>query len=314
MTVFIIVCGFLFSTVAAYMTGMVGSSNNPVSGMTLATIVVSSFALLACIRGTGAVDKDDGMLCAILIGSFVCCAAAAGGDMMQDLKTTQIIGATPLKIQLVRLIGFIVPSLFIGPIVYLLTSVYGIGTPTAAHPSPLLAPQATLMASVTTRIFEGQLPLDFVGIGMLLAVGVVILDFILQKCRSQFRVPVLAAALGLYLPFELTAAALLGGVVVSVARYTLMRVGASGRTVETNERNGLLFAAGLITGEALVGIMVAIPIFLSTHTTNPLVFFGDYSHVMWPGFVLLCVVMASLYAIVVGKAYNDSRYSFYGRL
>eukprot|EP01113_Clastostelium_recurvatum_P028131 TRINITY_DN3405_c0_g1_i3.p1 TRINITY_DN3405_c0_g1~~TRINITY_DN3405_c0_g1_i3.p1 ORF type:complete len:697 (-),score=169.33 TRINITY_DN3405_c0_g1_i3:36-1937(-) len=309
MTGLVAFMGMLFSSVGAFMTGMVGSSNNPVSGMTLATVVLVSLTFLAILGKEGSM----GFNATILVGAFVCCAAAAAGDVMQDMKTSHLIGATPWKLQVVRIVGFTLPSLVIAPVIDVLKDTYGIGDPTPLHPSPLLAPQATLMASVTKAIFAGKLPLDFVGIGMLVAIGIVIIDLVLQRCRVHFRVPVLAAALGFYLPFELSSTVFLGGLVVHLAHMTLARSGAAGRTIEINERNGLLFASGLITGESLVGIIVAIPAYV-TRTRAPLSFFGDYSHVMWPGMVMLLIAMATLYTIVVVKAYYDERNSFYGQI
>jgi len=146
---FMVIFGFLFSAVGAYMSGVVGSSNNPVSGMTLATIITSSLLLLMLL---GRSEDRLGPNFAILIGSVVCCAASVSGDNLQDLKSGHIIGATPMKQQLMQLAGVVMPAIFIGPVVALLIAAYGLKKD-QVYTRPLLAPQAQLMASVSKSIF-----------------------------------------------------------------------------------------------------------------------------------------------------------------
>jgi len=301
------VFGFLFSAVGAYMSGVVGSSNNPISGMTLATLIISSGMLLLFLGS----NSPLGPATAILIGSLVCCAAAVSGDNMQDLKSGHMIGATPMKQQIMQLIGIIVPSVIIAPVTKLLIDAYGI-----AHlnpgTDPLQAPQATLMASVAKSIFTGDIPLDFMCYGMAVAAVVIAVDYLLVKFRTRFRIPVLAAALGMYLPFQLSIPIVCGGLVMSFARWTMVKLGVDGITRDINERNGLLFAAGLITGEAIVGILLALPIVI-TRSTESLAIFGNFSYLQWPGLVLMVLTMLGLYGIVVGKAYFEER-NYYGPL
>jgi len=244
MAIVMLVAGFLFSAVAAYMGGLVGSSNNPISGVTIATILTSALLLLLLLGA----DSPIGPASAILIGSVVCCAAAMAGDNMQDLKTGYLVGATPYKQQIVQGIGVLSAALVIAPTLTLLTQAYGIGVPTEAHPAPLAAPQATLMASVAQGVFRGGLPVGIVGIGMGIAIAIILIDVYLERRGSTFRMPVLAPAVGIYLPIELTVPILAGG---------LIAWRATRRRGEGSDR-GTLFAAGLITGEALVGIAIAI--------------------------------------------------------
>src|SRR5690606_17205353 len=156
MTLVMLVAGFLFSSVAGYMAGLVGSSNNPISGVTIATILFASLLLLA-LMGQGAAN---GAAAAIMIGAVVCCAAAIGGDNLQDLKAGYIVGATPWRQQLMQGVGVIAAVLVMAPILNLLLQAYGIGAPTPERPNALLAPQATLMASVAQGVFGGGLPWD----------------------------------------------------------------------------------------------------------------------------------------------------------
>lgn len=153
MTATMLVAGFLFSSVAAYMAGLVGSSNNPISGVTMATMLLASLMLLALLG-----PDARGPAAAIMIGAVVCCAASLGGDLLQDLKTGQLVQATPWKQQIALAAGVLVSVLVMAPILNLLVQAYGIGVPTAAHPNPLAAPQATLMASVAQGCFAVGCP------------------------------------------------------------------------------------------------------------------------------------------------------------
>ncbi len=291
MAVVMLVAGFLFSAVAGYMAGLVGSSNNPISGVTIATILTSALLLLAL--GT---DSAVGPAAAILIGAVVCCAAAIAGDNMQDLKAGHVVGSTPYKQQIMQVIGVVAAALVIAPVLTLLLKGYGIGEITPEHPNPLAAPQATLMASVAKGVFGGELPWNLVVVGMVVAVGVIALDLVLEKKKSAFRTPVLAVAVGIYLPFELEVPIFLGGLLAWGTERYFKRAGLGKRTAEAKEtglRNGLLFASGLITGEALVGIALAVPIVL-TGDRYPLAFWG-VKDVSWPGLLLLAVVMYGLY-------------------
>lgn len=258
MALIMVVAGFLFSSVAAYMAGLVGSSNNPISGITIATILFSSLLLLWMLGA----EASAGPAAAILVGAVVCCAAAIGGDNMQDLKAGHIVGATPWRQQLMQGVGVVSAVLVMAPILNLLLKAYGIGAPTTEQPDALLAPQATLMASVAQGVFGAGLPWGMVWLGVGLGAMVIITDEYLKARGSAFRAPVLAVAVGIYLPLELAVPILLGGMIAWMAKaYTRKHlVAAQGEAVQAH---GMLFAAGLITGEALIGILMAVPIVLS---------------------------------------------------
>jgi putative OPT family oligopeptide transporter len=255
MAVIMVVAGFLFCSVSAYMAGLVGSSNNPVSGITIATILFAAAVLLAMLGK----ESTVGPVAAIMIGAVVCCAACVAGDNLQDLKAGYIVGATPWRQQVMLAVGALSCALIMPLVLNLIARAYGIGVPTEAHPDPLLAPQATLMASVARGMFGGALPWGMVAIGAAIGVAIIVIDEILRARGSSFRAPVLAVAVGIYLPLELMVPIFLGGLLNHLVTRNI-GPGLSGEDLEKRGRTGMLFAAGLITGEALMGILIAIPI------------------------------------------------------
>ncbi|MHC4205045.1 MAG: OPT family oligopeptide transporter [Planctomycetota bacterium] len=258
MAVVMLVAGFVFSAVAAYMAGLVGSSNNPISGVTIATVTVSAL-LLVVLMGR---DSINGPAAAIIIGSVVCCAAAIAGDNMQDLKAGQIVGATPWRQQVMQLVGTASAALIIAPVLMLLHKAYGFSGQPGAGSDALSAVQANLMASVARGVFKGDLPWSYIFIGMGIAAAVIALDEYLKRIGSTFRTPVLAVTIGIYLPLELEVPILLGGLIHYATKRFHTRRQTAKEQIEASSRNGLLFASGLITGEALMGILLAIPIII----------------------------------------------------
>jgi putative OPT family oligopeptide transporter len=256
MTIIMIVAGFLFVSVSAYMAGVVGSSNNPVSGITICTILFAALVLIVLMGR----DAPLGPVAAIMIGSVVCCAACIGGDNLQDLKAGHIVGATPWKQQVMLAVGAISSALVMAPVLTLLAKAYGIGVPTELHPNPLPAPQANLMASVAKGMFGGELPWTTIAVGAGIGAVIIAIDSWLKASGKKFRVPVLACAIGIYLPIELMVPIFLGGLV----SYVVERASGVNRDDEEAvgkvHQRGTLFAAGLITGEALMGIAIAFPI------------------------------------------------------
>ena len=300
LTLLMVVTAFLFSAVAGYMAGLVGSSSNPVSGVTIATIMLASLLLLG-ILGKG---NPAGPAAALLVGAVVCCAAAMGGDNLQDLKTGHVVGATPWKQQVMQVIGVATGAVVIVPVLSLLQAKYGIGEVTAAHPHPLSAPQATLMANLANGVFGGSLPWHLVGVGMVLGMLVIGLDMRQARRNAALRFPVLAVALGMYLPLKLSATILFGGL---LAEY--VRAAGKSSDVPTEDR-GLLCAAGLVTGEALVGILLALPIALSSIwpslSGDPFQLFADPPLGGWPGLAALIVVGLLLVRAARSAGQKDS--------
>ncbi len=230
--VIIVVFGFFFATVSSRMVGLVGSSNNPVSGMAIATLLIATLIL----KFTGATGIE-GMCSAIAIGSVICIVSAIAGDTSQDLKTGYLLGATPKKQQIGELVGVTVAALAIGGTLYLLDSAWGFGT------DQLAAPQATLMKLIIEGVMEGNLPWALVFIGVFIAVLVEIVG-----------IPVLPFAIGVYLPVQLNACIMAGGLI----RLALDKLNRKKEEKEKIVSDGILFCSGMIAGEGLVGIILAL--------------------------------------------------------
>jgi putative OPT family oligopeptide transporter len=258
MAVIMLVAGFLFSSVSGYMAGLVGSSNNPVSGITICTILFASLVLMWMVG-----DKSSiGAVAVVFIGAVVCNAAAVAGDNLQDLKAGQLIGATPWRQQIMLCVGVVASAAVMAPVMNVLLFAYGIGEP--AHPGvkPLPAPQANLVKSVAEGMFGGTLPTAMIAAGAVIGALIILLDLYLKRRRSRWTAPVLAVAVGIYLPLDVSTPILAGGLVAeSVDRWLSRR--RPGADHEKLKQNGMLFAAGLITGEALVGIFIAMCIWIS---------------------------------------------------
>lgn len=230
--VIVVIFGFFFATVSSRMVGLVGSSNNPVSGMAIATLLIAT-VILKITGESGA----SGMRSAIAIGSIICIVAAIAGDTSQDLKTGYLLGATPKKQQIGEIIGVIAAAFAIGGTLYLLDSAWGFGS------EELAAPQATLMKMIIEGVMEGNLPWALVFTGVFIAIVVEIVG-----------IPVLPFAIGVYLPVQLNACIMVGG---------LVRLAFDKMKKEENEKkrivnDGILFCSGMIAGEGLVGILLAL--------------------------------------------------------
>jgi putative OPT family oligopeptide transporter len=233
-----VIC-FFATAIAGYLTGIVGASNNPVSGVTV--IVLLAVALFLKLVG---VSQSVGPQLAILSGAIVCTAAAMAGDSTHDLATGYYVGATPRSLEIGVLVGAIASSFLMAPILNLLIAGYGIaGTPTA-RAGALAAPQAFLMAKVTQGVFHGGLPLGTIATGAALAAILGFIDRYLERIGSKWRTPIMPAAIGLYLPFGLSVAIFLGALAHSIF----------GPDDEAESGPGILLAAGLVAGEALMGV------------------------------------------------------------
>ena len=301
MAVMMLAAGFIFSAVAGYMAGLVGSSNNPISGVTIATVLISSLLLLG-LMGAGA---KDGPAAAIIIGAVVCCAAAIAGDNMQDLKAGYIVGATPWKQQVMQIVGTVSAAFVMAPILMLLLKAYGFKGHASATDNALAAVQANLMASVSQGVFDKNLPWNFILIGFAVAVGVIVLDWYLERIGHSFRTPVLAVAIGFYLPLELSVPIFAGGILHYVLNRGYKKLKLAQEAVNEGNRRGLLFASGLITGEALVGILMAIPIVI-TGNKDVLAILKEPLGA-WPGIILLVGVGYWLYRTARGSVGEISK-------
>ena len=228
----IVVFGFFYATVSSRMVGLIGSSNNPVSGMTIATLLFATVILKA--TGTTGIT---GMVGAISIGGIICIVAAIAGDASQDLKTGFIVGATPKKQQLGEIIGVVASAAAIGFVLYLLNEAWGYGT------EKIPAAQATMMKMLVEGIMNGELPWALIFIGVFIAIVVEIL-----------HMPVMPFAVGMYLPFSLSAGIMAGGVV----RILVEKRKGTEKEKKARTDRGLLFTSGMIAGEGIVGILLAV--------------------------------------------------------
>jgi putative OPT family oligopeptide transporter len=229
----IVIFGFFFATVSSRMVGLIGSSNNPVSGMTIATILIASIML----KATGQ-SGQQGMIAAIAIGAVICIIAAIAGDTSQDLKTGYILGATPKRQQIGEIIGVIASAVAIGAILYLLNSAWGYGS------TQLPAAQATLMKMIVEGVMGGNLPWNLIFVGAFIGIVVEILG-----------IPVLPFAVGLYLPIHLSVPMMIGG---SVRWLIEKRKNMPEEKKKAMAEDGVLFCSGLIAGEGLIGILLAV--------------------------------------------------------
>lgn len=230
----VIVFGFFFATVSSRMVGLIGSSNNPVSGMAIATLLISTLLL----KATGN-DGINGMIAAIVIGGIICVIAAIAGDTSQDLKTGFLVGATPKKQQIGEIIGVAVSAVAIGAILYLLSMAWG-----GYGSNDLPAPQAVLMKMIVEGVMGGNLPWNLVFVGVFIALVVEVLG-----------IPVLPFAIGLYLPIYLSVPMMLGG---ALRWFLEKRKYGSDKDKENVVQSGVLYSSGLIAGEGIVGILLAV--------------------------------------------------------
>lgn len=270
--VLIVIFGFFFATVSSRMVGLVGSSNNPVSGMAIATLL---FATL-CLKATGD-NNVHGMMGAIAIGSVICIVAAMAGDTSQDLKTGFILGATPKKQQIGELIGAVVSAFTIGGVLILLNSAWEFGS------AELSAPQATLMKMIVEGVMNGNLPWALVFIGVFIAIVIEILG-----------ISVLPVAIGLYLPLELSSTIMIGGII----RWFMDRKKkAADKSDEAG--SGILFCSGLIAGEGLVGILLAI--LAVVQVADKIDLSGKINTGAVGGIVLMIVMILCVWKFSAGK-------------
>ena len=300
---------FFFTAVAGYLAGVIGSSNNPISGVTVATLLFTAILLLGMSK-LGLLNIYTGMTATIIVGAVVCCSAAIAGDSMQELKTGQLLGATPYNIQIARFIGVLVAAIVIPPIVAALAMAYGIALPDATHPTPLPAPQAVVMATISKGVFTG-------GINWIMFIVGVILAFIL----IYFKYSPMAVAIGIYLPFTLTLPIMIGGLIKGATdKFVHKKICSdeAGSSEEVRqerlkavsaetENKGILFASGLIAGEAITGVVIALIVIAKIKLSV----FGIPAE--WPGLVVFIYVgMLLAYFLTRDQLRTMNRREFFG--
>ena len=278
--ILIVIFGFFFGAVSSRMVGLVGSSNNPVSGMTIATLLFVTTVM----KITGD-NGAHGMVGAILIGTVICIVTAMAGDTSQDLKTGYILGATPKKQQIGEIIGAIVSALTIGGVLVLLDKAWGFGT------TELAAPQATLMKMIVEGVMNANLPWGLVFIGIFSAVVVEILG-----------IPVLPVAIGLYLPLELSTTIMIGGI---IRWFADKKAAKTGDKKNDEAGTGVLFCSGMIAGEGLVGIILAV---LAVLGIDKMIDFSGSVNLGTIGGIILLIIMAvSVAMAALGKNADNKK-------
>lgn len=255
-TVVMFVLAFFFVAVASYIVGLVGSSNSPVSGMTICSVLVTA-GLLLVLGYTG----EGGMLATLGVAGVVCCAACTSGDICQDLKIGQIVGATPRRLQIGEVIGTLLPAFIIAPVLQLLNNAYGIGTPAREGVPALKAPQAVMFEKLVGGIFGAgkDIPWDLVAWGAAVGAVAIVIDLLfLQPRNSKFRLHAMPLAVGMYLPWTVTFPIMIGGFVYLYVERRSKARGDSEEARKSTIHRGLLFSSGLVAGEAIMGILIAL--------------------------------------------------------
>lgn len=271
---YVVFAGFLVAAACGYMAGLIGSSNSPVSGLAILTVLGASLLLLVLAKSTNPAVAPTLVAYALFVTAVVLCVATIANDNLQDLKTGQLVDATPWRQQVALMIGVIMGAIVIPPILDLLNGAYGFaGSPivraaNASLAQPLPAPQATLISALAKGVITGNVPWSLIGIGALCGLGIIALDEILRKRKLAF--PPLAVGLGIYLP----PGTILPVVVGAVAGHYYNRWSQSSKDVEATKRLGVLLASGLIVGESLMGVLVA-GIIVASGNGTPLALVGD---------------------------------------
>jgi putative OPT family oligopeptide transporter len=244
MTVTMVVLSFFFVAVSCYIVGLVGNSNNPVSGMTITAVLVTGGLLLIC-----GYSGASGMVATLGVAAIVCCAACTAGDVCNDLKTGSLVGATPWRQQAMQIAGIAVAAVVMAPVLQLLHDAYTIGS------RELAAPQASLFASLARGFFgDGELPWGMVLFGVAAGLATLAIDRGLERSGSEFRAHLMPVAVGIYLPLGLSVPILIGGLIAHFHGR-----GASGaEALQQRLARGVLFASGIIAGESLMGVVIAL--------------------------------------------------------
>lgn len=278
-----VIFGFFFVVVAARIVGMIGSSSNPVSGMTIFTLLITCLILLKF-----GIEGVSGMITAMSVGTVVCIAVCMSGDIAQDLKTGYLLGATPRLQQLTEFVGLFFPALAMGSALYLLGDVFG-WVQSAEHPNPLLAPQANIMATVVKGVMGGNIPWTPILVGAMIALGIELLG-----------INSLPVAIGLYLPLSLSSPLMLGGIVALLIKKTT----GDNSLFKRRQEGGILLSSGLVAGGALVGVasagLMAMPIgfkeFCQEYTGGNSFITGQF------GTILSLIMIAGLALVVYNLA------------
>lgn len=281
-TVIMIIATFPFVAVSSYIVGLVGSSNNPVSGITIGILLCTASLFFAF-----GLEGDKAIYATLGVAAIICCACCTAGDCSQDLKTGSLLGATPKYQQWAQIIGIVIPAFTIAPVLTLLHNTYGIG-------DGLKAPQATLFKTLAECFFDPSkdLPTDMIFYGVILGFILLFADKIIAKTRSNIRLHIMPVAIGIYLPLSLATAVFIGGLI----RYLVDKK----RNTNKSENNpGVLFSSGLIAGEAIIGVILAGLIYTGyiNLTKDPATLISNLDKTIfeWGGLAVLIGLAVTLY-------------------
>jgi len=273
--VYVVIAGFLVAAACGYMAGLIGSSNSPVSGLAILTVLGASLLLVALVHSSNPGAAPALVAYALFVTAVVLCVATIANDNLQDLKTGQLVDATPWKQQVALMVGVVFGAIVIPPILDLLNHAYGFaGSPLphgagASIAQPLPAPQATLISTLAKGVISGDIPWNLIGIGVLVGIGIVAIDEILRATR-KLALPPLAVGIGIYLP----AGTILPVVIGAVVGHFYNRRARETANPAAALRLGVLLASGLIVGESLFGVLLA-GIIVASGNGTPLALVGD---------------------------------------
>jgi putative OPT family oligopeptide transporter len=271
--VYVVIAGFLVATACGYMAGLIGSSNSPVSGLAILAVIGASLLLVTLARGAGPAVAPTLVAYALFVTAVVICVATIANDNLQDLKTGQLVDATPWRQQVALIVGVVMGALVIPPVLDLLNRAYGFaGAPAlhgAANAQPLPAPQATLISALARGVIEGQIDWGLIGIGVLVGAAIIAIDATL-RASGRISLPPLAVGIGIYLP----AGTVLPVVVGAILGWAYDRYAEKLPNPAAAKRIGVLLASGLIVGESLFGVALA-AVIVSTGKGTPLALVGD---------------------------------------
>jgi len=310
-TIYILVGGFVFCSISAYFAGLIGSTNNPVSGLLVSSLLILCMILLAFFSLIGGIKGHELLGVVVGIGSTVIIASALAisNDTMQDLKVGQTVGATPWKQQVMLVLGVVVSAFVIPPILDLLYNAYGIGgvfpRPDMNKAQMLAAPQAGLMATVAQGVYAHNLEWSMIIVGAIVAIVCIIIDETLKKLGT--RLPVLAVGVGIYLPLDSSVPVVIGGVLAYIIQHKLnnrypMQQAQSDKKIATHKHRGLLLACGIVAGSSIMGVVLAIP-FAIKQTSDALKIMPDqYGYLAGPLGILITFFLCSwIYRVVMKK-------------
>ena len=293
--VYVLLLGLLVASICGYMAGLIGASNSPLSGVGI-IVVITSALLIKVVADASDPDKTKALIAYTLFTSAVVFGIATiSNDNLQDLKTGQLVGATPWKQQLALIFGVLFGSAIIPPVLQLMYTGFGFAGMENAGPDALAAPQAALLSSVAEGIFGDSLDWGLVGLGAIIGVGVIIIDEVLRKTTKRFSLPALAVGMGMYLPISLT-------LVIPIGAFLGLAYNkwADGKdNSEAKKRLGVLMATGLIVGESLYGVLNA-GIIAGSGNPEPLGIFPDSFEAasQWVGLALFIGITLLMYGWV----------------